>query len=211
MYGQTGSGKTFTMVGSREQYVPTHIQHSRSNEFNTPRTQSNNEIIYFGKSTKNLNSYHTLNTQESDKSFDNPLRTAGKVSFYRSKSPVPIRDKTPRRTNDKSPIRITRDKSPIRADTQINPKSEFEFQQNKSSDNYNNTFGNFLNSHKRSSTLQYPQNQSIQSTSPQKPYDSSRACEMDNLKNHPGNTDGILMLAMKDIFNEIEKVFIVIF
>lgn len=209
MYGQTGSGKTFTMIGPHEppqanQYLNNHSAvHTEMGNL-TPRTIS--DPMYTSKP------YKTMNTQESDKSFENPLRGAGRVSFYRSKSPVPSRDnrdKTPRRVSgvsDKSPIRTMREKSPPRAET---PISTIDFQQNKSSEGFNINFGNYSNVHKRSSTLPLVQGQSshnMRASPPPREYGESRFCEMDTLKSHPENNEGILMLAMKDIFSEIERV-----
>ncbi len=191
MYGQTGSGKTFTMVGVKDNQAPTHPQYSRSNEFKSPRTYGNNDIVFYGNGSK---TQYTFNTQESERSMDLPSR--GITNFYgRSKSPMASRDGTSRRTSDKSPMRIALNKSPMRGET---PNTKMNLDAQQSADIFNGGFGGLMN-HKRSSTL--PHAQENLATSPR----LNLPCEMDNLRCHPENTEGVLMLAMKDIFSEIEK------
>ena len=202
MYGQTGSGKTFTMVGPHEhpQVFSSHGNHS---EFMSARGQSNYDFTFASNRTP-----RTLPTLENERPYESSLRNNSRTFFNRSKSPISTQEKNPRRLSDKSPLKRTRDiKSPPRAETPLSTKIDLDPQQIKSSENFNNSLANFINSHKRSSTLQYPHGQSTQSqagVSPQRM--DMRPCEMDKLKSHPGNIEGILMLAMKDIFAEIERV-----
>lgn len=200
MYGQTGSGKTFTMVGPHEhqQVFSSHGNHS---EFMSARGQSNYDFTFASNKTP-----RTLPTLENERPNESSLRNNSRTFFNRSKSPISTQA---RRLSDKSPLKKARDiKSPARAETPLSTKIDLDPQQIKSSENFNSSLANFINSHKRSSTLQYPHGQSsthIQTVvSPQRM--DMRPCEMDKLKSHPGNIEGILMLAMKDIFTEIERV-----
>ncbi len=192
MYGQTGSGKTFTMVGSKEQHSKTHSQSFTAGATDriTPKNQNNSFLApTSNKTPKNQSTAETRtprNTQPQPESDNNPLRAASKVSFYRSKSPISSR---PLRA-DKSPMKTTRDKSPANGRYSTKPAAD-------------------TSAHKRSATLPSSQKVNLQIDTfgnPEELFDFSRPCEMDSLRSNPKNSDGVLMLAMKDIFNEVEKV-----
>lgn len=202
MYGQTGSGKTFTMVGPHKHHPPVFSSHGNHSEFISARGQSNYDFGFATNKTP-----RTLPTLENERPYESSLGNNSRTFFNRSKSPINAQEKN-RRLSDKSPLKITRNmKSPERAETPLSTKIDLDPQQTKSSENFNSSLAHLINSHKRSSTLQYPHGQSTHSqtvVSPQRM--DIRACEMDKLKSHPGNSEGVLMLAMKDIFDEIERV-----
>jgi len=201
MYGQTGSGKTFTMVGSKEQHTKTHSQSFTAGATDriTPKNQNNSFLASSSNKTpKNQPVIETTTTNRTPRNIqsqpesENPLRAASKVSFYRSKSPISSR---PLRA-DKSPLKTTRDKSPANGRYSTKPADK----ENSSS-----------SAHKRSATLPSSQKVPLQINTfgnPEELFDFSRPCEMDSLRSNPENSDGVLMLAMKDIFHEVEKVII---
>jgi hypothetical protein len=202
MYGQTGSGKTFTMIGPHANDNYQSYFHDSSKELST--TPRGNKTIDSSLTSK---VFKTFSAYENDKSFDNSSRSIPKSLTMRTRSPMLKREKTPNRTSEKSPIPFPRvQKSPFKKDSVANITIDLNMDKIQNEDDTLN-FGKYI-SHKRSSTIQLGASQSRKSPERTTADVSqvSQNFEMDTMRNHPENKEGVLVMALKDIFNEIEKV-----
>lgn len=171
----------------------------------TPRGTRTAESSMTGKAFK------TFSVFDHEKPFDNSSKSSIPKSLtMRTRSPMVKREKTPtNRTSEKSPLPISRtQKSPFRKDSIANITIDLNLDKTQSDDD-NINFGKYIN-HKRSCTIQLSQNmKKSPERSSHTTADNSQVSqhyEMDTMRNHPENKEGILVLALKDIFNEIEKV-----
>ena len=211
MYGQTGSGKTFTMMGPHSTTYSSMAtsQDMRGQDTLRIRFDSMGSSLAT-RTSKTMISFDGNNTLDSS-------RTLFKSSSLtqRSKSPMMIREKTPIRL-DKSPVKLFKDNLPTPSkgyDNERN-KSEGELEGKMIIEDHKNSV------HKRASTVNFSTSndssgEAINFNPMQTPtikvfegYNEISAIhEQEIIKNMPENSEGILVLALKDIFTEIEKVF----
>ena len=180
MYGQTGSGKTFTMMGPHG-HADCHSHTDLARESSGMKTSLN----LGDRSGKSSVTFDGKKSIDSFKMFDT------KNMFNRPKNPSVTR--TPIRSLNPGSMSVSKER--------VSMEMEKNFGSRKASPSAESLNGDLKSSFpiEKSPRIRNVLTTSLSFAEPQKNY------EINRLKNHPENMEGILSLAMKDLFKEIDS------